>query len=445
MRPRLLALVSSVVLVATLTAPARAADGAWSPLQEADGHALAVPLGDGTAALISVGGPDDATVFDRRDGAVTEITTVEDAEACRPVDAVTELGNLAVAVECRAKTGLEDPPTRLLELVWAGDDGWVSHLQAEGTLGSIDYSPGGQYVVFTSNSHYGRGHHVTSYHADLGWRDLRRRELGSTGDDLVAAIGDNGNVVALRGAGFEDEPGYWFGGRLVIERYDDTTGVWKQVLDRRYPDGGIDPSRIDVAGGRIAATLVRSRSTGQVNGLADRVVLLTGSPARPRSWSSRQWYRRVLAPTAAITKAGVGVAGWQSVRSGKVAEPWFATWAPQRREPRVWDLDWPTTLTTAAASGRALDLSVSAGGHGVIAYVRHRPGVKHADVAGVSFDVTPDGRLRRQVDTTWTGRAGTTVNVTAGATSASATLGRMERTYHVPPVTRSSVCCEAAR
>ena len=58
-------------------------------------------------------------------------------------------------MECQTKTGLEDPPTRLVELVWTGDDGWVWHVQPQGELGSVDYSPQGQYVVFTSNSQYG--------------------------------------------------------------------------------------------------------------------------------------------------------------------------------------------------------------------------------------------------------------------------------------------------
>jgi hypothetical protein len=215
-----------LVVVSALAAPtpARAVvDDPWSPLREASDHALAVALDEQTVALISTGGPDEATVYDQRtvagtDGPRTEVMTVEGAESCRPVEAATSLGNLAVAVECRVRTGVEEPPTRLVELVWTGDDGWVWRVQAEGTLASLDHSPQGQYVVFASNSHYGRPHHVTSYHADLGWRDLRRRELGLTGDDLVAAIDDSGSVVTLRGSGSEDEPGYWFGGRLQMGR-----------------------------------------------------------------------------------------------------------------------------------------------------------------------------------------------------------------------------------
>ena len=297
---RLSALCVAVVAASTLVAlsPADAEEHQWSPLQEAGGSTLAVALDNQTTALVSVGGPDDATIYDQRRTAAgtlgprIEVTTVDDVASCRPVDAVTALGNFAVAVECQAKTGLEDPPTRLVELVWTDDDGWVWHVQPEGELGSLDYSVHGQYVVFTSNSQYGRPHHVTSYHADLGWRDLTRRELGLTGDDLVAAINDAGNLVALRGAGFEDEPGYWFGGRLRVETYSATAGKWTQQFTRNYPDGGIDPAGIDMAAGRIMATLVRSRSTGQLNGLADKVVVLSGKPNRPRFWSSRGWNRQ---------------------------------------------------------------------------------------------------------------------------------------------------------
>ena len=272
--------------LATLS-PADAAEDEWGPLHKADGSTLAVALDNRTTALVSVGGPDDATIYDQRRtagtlGPRTEVMTVEGAESCRPVEAVTELGNFAVAVECQTQTGLEDPPTTLVEMVWTGDDGWVWQVQPEGELGSVDYSPRGQYVVFASNSRYGRRHHVTSYHADLGWRDLTRRELEPTGDDLVAAISDSGNLVALRGAGSEDEPGSWYGGRLRIETYNAGAGTWTTQFSRTYPSGGIHPSGIDLSAGRILATVVRSRSTGELDGLEDRVVVLSGKPSGPR-------------------------------------------------------------------------------------------------------------------------------------------------------------------
>src|SRR3954452_13213021 len=417
-----------VVAVAASTlgglSPADAITDEWSPLQEAGGSALAVALDSRTTALVSVGGPDDATIYDQRrtaDGTLgpsAEVTTVEGATSCRPVEAVTELGNFAVAVECQAKTGLEDPPTRLLELVWTGDDGWVWHVEPEGELGSLDYSPGGQYVVFTSNSQYGRAHHVTSYHADLGWRDLTRRELGSTGDDLVAAITDSGDLVALRGAGFEDEPGYWFGGRLRIETYDATARAWTERLSRAYPDGGIRPLGIDLAAGRITGTLVESRSTGELDGLADRVVVLSGKPSNPQFWSSPRWLRQVLTAPAAITRSGVGVVAWQAVSGRRTASSWFAAWAPNRAQPSVHDLECRTNHTDAALSGRALDLSVNANGHGAIACVRHHPRVNHSSVAGASFLAGRNGGLRQQVRTTWQQPVNSTVAVTASATSA---------------------------
>ncbi len=441
-----IALCVAAVAASTLGAlsPAEAVAEEWSPLQDAGGSTLAVALDDQTTALVSIGGPDDATIYDQRRtaggtlGPSAEVMTVEGATACRPVEAVTALGNLAVAVECQVTTGLEDPPTRLVELVWTGDDGWVWHVQPEGELGSLDYSPRGQYVVFSSNSQYGRPHHLTSYHADLGWRDLTRRERGLTGDDLVAAIGDSGDVVALHGAGFEDEPGYWFGGRLRIETYKATTGKWTQRLTRDYPDGGINPSGIDLSAGRIVATVVQSRSTGQLNGLEDKVVVLSGTPSDPRFWSSPQWDRQVLTSSAAITRAGVGVFSWQAVGHRRTARPWLATWAASQKQPSVHDLGSPTTLTDAAVSGLAMDLSVSADGHGAIAYVRHRPGAGDSTVAAASFRVGRNG-LREQVDATWPQPADVTVNVTASATSASITLGRMAGPFFPSPLTQWSV------
>ena len=423
---------------------ADAVDGGWGPLQEADGHSLAVALDDRTTALVSVGGPDDATIYDQRvtsgdtSGPRTEVMTVEGAELCKPVEAVTALGNFAVAVECQTKTGLEDPPTRLVELVWTGDDGWVSRVQPEGELGSLNYSPQGQFVVFTSNSQYGRPHRVTSYHADLGWRDLERRELGSTGDELIAAISDSGNVVALRGAGFEDEPGYWFGGRLRLETYKYASRKWTERLDRKYPDGGIHPSGIDVSGGRITAAVVQSRSTGELNGLAHRVVLLSGSSSTPRFWSSPRWTRDVLTASAAVTRAGVGVFAWQASDGERTAKSWFATWPSTDARPTVHDLKWPTTLTHAAASGQAMDLSVSANGHSAIAYVRHRRGADHSSVAGVSFRVTHTGGVRRQIDMTWQQPVNVTVRAIATASASSITLGRLTHGYVVSPFTRFS-------
>jgi hypothetical protein len=425
------ALVVAVAPTLRAPSPVDAAAEGWSPLQEAGGSTLAVALDDRTAALVSVGGPDVATIYDQRRtaagtvGPATEIMSVSDARQCAPVEAVTALGNVAVAVECQADTRLEDPPTKLVELVWTGDDGWVWRVQPEGELGSLDYSAHGQYVVFTSNSQYGRPHHVTSYHADLGWRDLTRREHGVNGDDMVAAVTDAGNVVALSGAGFEDEPGYWFGGRLRIETYDASAGRWSQRFTRSYPDGGIDPQGIDTADGRIMATVVQSRSTGQVHGLADKVVVLSGRANRPRFWSSPTWSRQVLTGFAAVTRSGVGVAGWQAVDGRRTAKPWFATWAPGHEQPAVHDLSWRTTLTDAALSGRAMDLSVSANGRGAIAYVRKRAGADHSTVGAASFRVGRNGGVRRPIDATWQQPVDTTVNVTASATATSITLGRL--------------------
>ena len=366
--------------------------------------------------------------------------TVGGAESCRPVEAVTALGNFAVAVECLTKTGLEDPPTTLVELVWTGDDGWVWHVQPDSELGSVDYSPQGQYAVFTTNSEYGRPHHVTSYHADLGWRDLTRRELGrSTRDDLVAAINDSGNVVALRGAGSEDEPGYWFGGRLRIETYDDTSGKWTQRFARDLPRRrhrpdrhrhGRRPLRGDTGPVAIDRRAHRPRRQGRrtVRQAEQPTALVVTSlePAGPHRFrgdhSGRRRGRRLA--------SGRKRAHRQAVVRDVGAEA---------QQPSVHDLKWRTTLTDAAVSGLAMDMSVSANGRGVIAYVRHRRGVDHSTVGGASFRVGRDGALSGQIDATWQQPVDTTVNVTASASATSITLGGMIGPFYPSPETRYSV------
>jgi hypothetical protein len=86
-----------------------------------------------------------------------------------------------------------------------------------------------------------------------------------------------------------------------------------------------------------------------------------------------------------------------------------------------------------------MDLSVSANGHGAIAYVRHRRGVGHSSVAVASFRVVRNGGLRRQVDATWQQPVNVTVNVTAGATWSSITLGHMAGPFVLSPLTQYSV------
>jgi hypothetical protein len=387
-----------VALAASLavSVPAGAADDGWSPLREAGDHALAVALDEQTVALISIGGPDEATIHDQRvvagnAGPRTEVMTVEGAENCRPVEAASSLGNLAVAVECQQATAYEDPPTRLVELVWTGDDGWVWRVQSEGGLASLDYSPQGQYVLFATNSRYGRPHHVTSYHADLGWRDLRRPELGLGGDTLVAAIDDSGDIVTLRGSGFEDEPGYWFGGRMRIETYSDARGRWTVRHRQADPDGGIAPGRIDVADGRIVAAAVQSRSTGRLNGRAERVLLLSGRPREPRSWSPSRWSRDVREVSAGITQAGAGAATWLAVGDRRSVRPWLATWAPTRRQPSVARLGGASSLDESVVPGDTLDLSVAADGHGVVARTGWQRGADTSSVTATSFDWAPGG------------------------------------------------------
>lgn len=424
--------------------PASAAAEPWSPLREAADHTLAVALDAQTVLRMSVGGPDEATIYEQRtvagaDGPRTEVLTVDGVEGCRPVEAATSLGDVAVAVECHVQTGVEEPPTRLVELVWTADDGWVWQVQREGEIASVDFSPQGQYVLFASSSRYGRPHHLTSHHADLGWRDLRRRELRLTGDDLVAAITDRGDVVVLRGSGSEDEPGYWYGGRLRIETYDDLTRRWTVRHRQSFPDGGIAPGRVDLVRGHLVAALVESRSTGRLHGRSDRVVLLSGTPGAPRPWARSRWSRDVLDATASASQGGVGTAAWLEVGPRQAARPWLATWAPARRQPDLRRLGPRTSLSGGVAPGRLLDLSVSADGHGVVGRVHHVRGAVGSTVAADTFVVSRLGRLGLLDEVAWEQPVDASVDVTAGTTAASTTIGRLNGFFVPSPVVQYAV------
>ena len=93
-----------------------------------------------------------------------------------------------------------------------------------------------------------------------------------------------------------------------------------------------------------------------------------------------------------------------------------------------------TTLTDAAESGLALDLSVSANGHGAMAYVRHRRGVDHSTVAAPSSASGATAPCAA-VDATWQQPVEATVDVTASASSTSITLGRMLGPFFPSPLT----------
>jgi hypothetical protein len=442
------ALAAVAVALAAVVAPLPASAEQWSPLTTVPTRTLAVALDDGTTALMSTGGPAGATVYDQRraaDGSLgpsTAVVSVPGVTACRPVESASALSNVAVGVECQVVTGQEEPPTRLVELVWTGDDGWVWKVVREGELASVDYSPQGQYALFASNSRYGGPHRLTTYHADLGWEALRRPQLGPTGDHLVAAVSDGGDVVAVRGASDEDEPGYYTDGRLRVDTWANAgvRGRWTVRLDRAYPDGGVRPTAVDLGGSGYTATLVQSRSTGRLDGRADRLVVLGGTPTAVRLRAVGRWSRQVLAADAARTVAGVGVAAWQSVE-GRTARTRLATWAPGRARPVVRALALPgrTTLTDAVATGRGLDLAVSPGGRGLVARVEHLRGATDATVRADAFTVDGAGAVGPGVQAAWPQPRGVTVDVSAAAASAAVALGLLSGPFYLEPLTAYAV------
>jgi len=417
---------------------AEAAPPTWTPLESAGDNTLPIAQDHGRTLLISTGGPDDATIYEQHraaDGSLgprTAITTVDEAEGCLPARSATAIGNVAVAVECRTTTGLEDPPIRLAALVHTDDDGWTWQIFGDARLGSLDYSPGGQYVVFTTNSEYGRRHHVTTYHADLGWQDLRRRERGFSGDRVIAAVTDAGAIIELQSAGSEDEPGYWIDGRLALSRFDPVTARWTRLQTHRYPDGGIFGTDIDVAGGRVFATATRYRDTGQLNGRDARLLVLRGGVPHAHIEMVGEFTRGILAAHSAITRDGVGVAAWQAKGDDRLAAAAFLTWSPRRSNPTVVDLQATTKVTNAVGFGRGLDLALQANGHGVIAWVESSRKASRSTVGAASFAIARHGRIvesgpRRPVDATWRDRPlNTTVSVSSSVRGGTVTLGRLD-------------------
>jgi len=140
---------------------------------------------------------------------------------------------------------------------------------------------------------------------------------------------------------------------------------------------------------------------------------------------------RLLLESRSLSRAPA----WQAVEDRRSATPCFATWARGRKQPSVHVEPGRTTLTDAAESGLAMDLSVSADGHGALAYIRHRHGVDHSTVAAAVFRVGRDGTLRRRVDATWQQPVEATVDVTASASSTSITLGSMLGPFFPSPLT----------
>ena len=61
-----LCVAAAAASILVVLSPAEATEGEWSPLQEAGGSTLAVALDSQSTALVSVGGPDEATIYDQR-------------------------------------------------------------------------------------------------------------------------------------------------------------------------------------------------------------------------------------------------------------------------------------------------------------------------------------------------------------------------------------------
>ena len=320
---------------------------------EADGHTLAVPLDDGIAAW-------SASAARTRRPSTTSAVTADDTSAAAPRtrpsrtrrsaagrggDRPGQLrGGRRVPDQDRPRGSAHDARRagvdrrRRLGVARAAPKAswgrWTTRRRASSSCSPATASTA---APTTSRATTPTSAGVTS----------KRRELGSTGDELIAAVSDTGDVVALRGAGFEDEPGYWFGGLL---RHRDL-----QSTRRGSGRGDSTGSTPTVASTQPASTFradtsrrPSSRRARPVSSTASpgRVVLLSGSTSKPRLWSPPRWSRQCPPPPPRRSRVLASASSaWQAVDEGKTAKSWFSTWAPDRAKPVVHDLGWPTSLT----------------------------------------------------------------------------------------------------
>ncbi len=427
--------VLSVALVSAGSAgafpllPAAAEDG-WGNRQAVNGTTVAAVLEDGTTVLLSTGGRREQTVYERRrapDGDLdrrTAITTLPKGQQCVVTDVDVQQATIAAGVECLIRTALDDPPGIAVELVWTHADGWSRETHRKCEINSVDVSPDGEHAVFATRLQYaGEPQHITTWSDPDGLVDHPRGERGLWGDEYVAGVGDDGRVTALRTAGFEDEPGYWGFGRLVLMRLDPTSGEWSRGLTRRYESQGIDGVDVDVAaGGAVVASYLRHRSTrGQWPDAPDTSLWLlrkqVGTPPTLDAVSERT--RDVFAVDSGITGSGVGVVAWQQRGVGASFDTWRTHWpvgAPEPVDARRLDRGEPTLGIRA---GYGMSLAVGAGGHTAMAWVsRHRSGTTTTAWA------SPAGARRPHEDNSrqWDDSRNAVVAATAGAGGVSAVV-----------------------
>ncbi len=416
-----------------------AADGGWGDLEATDGTDHVAVLEDGTTVLLSTGGSRDQVVFEQRrapDGDLgprTVVTSFDHGAQCAVGDVDVQASTVAFGVDCVVRTGEDEPPGIAGEFIWTEATGWVRESHRKSEVSSVDVSPDGGHAVFTTYVQYaGTPHHVTTWSAADGMVDHERPQRGLWGDDFVAGVGDGGRVTVLCTAGFEDEPGYWGFGRLVLERLDPETGEWSMGRIHRYESQGIRGVDLDVAAdGSVTGSFLRFRSTaGGWPDAPDTSVWMIrqqgGTPTTlvPVSEPSRD----VFVAESGVTAAGVGVVAWQQGGQQRALSTRRTHWLPDAAEPAHARQLERGLHTEAVAAGFGLSLAVGGDGHTVLGWVtRDDSGTTATTWASAARAPRPDDAHSR----VWQGTRNVTVRSAAGAGGESAVLLGHLRWYGV--------------
>lgn len=364
----------AVGLAATAIAPAHARAVRWTPPQDTRGPAVAATLADGTTVLITVGGERDTVVFEQRrspDGTLGERTAIGPVERgayCAPLLVDVQRSTIGLVVRCQARTGLEDPPSISVEMVWTEATGWSSRDRRRSSPLSVDVSPNGEHVVFTTdNEYYQRPSHVSSYDVVLGWSDRTWAERGVWGDRLVAAVDNAGDVEVARSTGFEDEPGAWIGGAVELMHYDEGTDAWVRDFLRKGHGVGVTDLELDrAADGRLFGSYVRHFGNQE-----ELWVLRADAPTDPALVQAGRRSPDLYSQASVSTGRGWGYVGWQQATARGEYQTFVKRWRGGGAGLRGGAIGAGGTVVPVLQSGLTVSLAVN-GRHLLLTWIRHR-------------------------------------------------------------------------
>ncbi len=398
--------VGAAVIVATPASsatPSRAAlAGAWTaPTLVVRTQHVAI-LADGTTVLFSIGGSKGDKVFERRrttDGTIsakTLIRVVTGAERCSVGATDVQRDVIAVAVHCYKRDGFEDPPPWSAALVWSAKSGWKSRALPERSVSSLDISPNGRHVAFVGSAFYRDDYRILTWSQNGGFTTVTypQRLLAN----LIACIGNQGQLAGLSTVSFEDEPGFFIAGKLRLIRYSSAEKTWRPEFVRTYSRAGALGSEMDMAAdGSVIAAIVHSTSDGGTEPKNRRVKLLRSAADGTRSMTSvGPWDNEVLTPRLGVSAAGDGVATWQQ-GTGPQQTTYVATW-PNTSSAPLSAINLGTTQRfDETTEDRRTALSIAGTGLASLAWFTVEGGVGTTHV--VAFDAADPGDLAASAST----------------------------------------------